>query len=460
MRYTVLDGWRGFFLIFMVLVHTNQTFHAVLGKLNHHYFGWVEDAQGFIFISGLVVGLVYGRKLDKISFDAMRDAMWKRCREIYKYHAGLILIFLLAALLIPVARDSYVLSFYAAAPVSFTVASLLLVAASQNMGILPMYIYFMMISPWVVLAINRGYLAPLIMISLGLWMFGQIGLGNAFGLAVDSQIASIGLNFKVGLFFNLLSWQTIFFIGLYSGYQLSRGRLDLEWMKQRQYEYAFYAAVIFIIALGFYDRLIFDFWISKTFSNEILSIHDRRNFTSLYFLAFLLDLYAITWLFVAGKGASLAGVRKLSRFMYWLFSRKFLVFLGQHSLQVFAFHMLLVYFVDIIFDNRIIPPVLANLYLAMCVLSLYIPAWLHAKLQARRKGAIAVDGNGTKAHFVVRDAIKPIGRQYPAQRVNPLSAADDIATKTSTLRTRSGTTLRTDHLPGAQHQVSDGRSTS
>ena len=389
MRYTILDGWRGFFLIFMVLVHTNQTFHAVLGKLNHHYFGWVEDAQGFIFISGLVVGLVYGRKLDKISFDAMREAMWKRCRDIYKYHAGLIVIFLLAALFIPVARDSYLLSLYTAAPVAFTVASLLLVATSQNMGILPMYIYFMVISPWVVLAINRGYLAPLVVGSLGLWMVGQLGLASAFALDVDRELAAMGLGFKVGLFFNLFAWQIIFFIGLYSGYQLSRGRLNLEWMKQKQCEYAFYVSMFFIIGLGLYDRLIFDFWISKAFSQEILVIHDRKNFTSLYFLAFMLDLYAITWLFIAGKEASLAIVRKFSGFLYWLFSRKFLVFLGQHSLQVFAFHMLLVYFVDIVFKHRQIPQVLANVYLILCVLSLYIPAWLHAKSQARRKAAIA-----------------------------------------------------------------------
>ena len=390
MRYTILDGWRGFFLIFMVLVHTNEVFNAVLGKLNHHYFGWVEDAQGFIFISGLVVGLVYGRKLDKVSFDAMRDAMWKRCREIYKYHAGLIFIFLAAALFVPMAGQSQTLEQYAAAPVAFTVASLLLVAASANMGILPMYIYFMVISPWVVLAINRGYVAPLVALSLGVWMVGQLGLYNQLGLDADGALQQAGLDFKVGLFFNLFSWQIIFFIGLYAGYQLSRGRLNLEWMKTPQFEAAFYVSLFFIVLLGIYDRVVFDFWVSRDFSREIVAQHSRKNFSSLYLLAFLLDLFAITWLFIAGREARYSLVRRLAVFMHWLFSRKFLVFLGQHSLQVFAFHMLLVYFVEIVFEDRKVPALLGNLYLILCVASLYIPEWLHAKSQARKKVASAI----------------------------------------------------------------------
>ena len=61
-RLRTIDGFRGFFLLFMGIVHFNGVTDVVLGKLNHHRFGWVQDAQGFVFISGLVVGLVYGKK--------------------------------------------------------------------------------------------------------------------------------------------------------------------------------------------------------------------------------------------------------------------------------------------------------------------------------------------------------------------------------------------------------------
>ncbi|MGL6043624.1 MAG: OpgC domain-containing protein, partial [Sandaracinobacteroides sp.] len=68
MRYPLLDGFRGFFLLFMTIIHANEILDTVAGKLNHHYFGWVEDAQGFVFISGFVVALVYGRALDRKGF--------------------------------------------------------------------------------------------------------------------------------------------------------------------------------------------------------------------------------------------------------------------------------------------------------------------------------------------------------------------------------------------------------
>jgi hypothetical protein len=60
LRLTVIDGFRGMFLVFMVIIHANGILKTTFGKLNHHYFGWVEDAQGFVFMSGLVVGLGSG----------------------------------------------------------------------------------------------------------------------------------------------------------------------------------------------------------------------------------------------------------------------------------------------------------------------------------------------------------------------------------------------------------------
>ena len=95
--------------------------------------------------------------------------------------------------------------------------------------------------------------------------------------------------------------------------------------------------------------------------------------------------FSITWLFIAGGNAKYIYVRKLSAFAHWLFTRRFLVFLGQHSLQVFTFHMVLVYFVEVIFHGRQLSALEANVYLILCVMSLYLPAWLHAKSKQRER---------------------------------------------------------------------------
>ena len=37
--YEVLDGFRGFFLLFMMIIYADEIVDTILGKLNHHYFG-------------------------------------------------------------------------------------------------------------------------------------------------------------------------------------------------------------------------------------------------------------------------------------------------------------------------------------------------------------------------------------------------------------------------------------
>ena len=143
MRLAILDGFRGFFLLFMMIAHANAYLDAPLGRVNHHYFGWVEDAQGFVFISGLVVALVYARRLLRKGEAAMREGIGARIRKIYTYHAALILVFLAWALLLPlVGIEAEILAQQAEEPFLFTLASLFLVTGTLHMGILPMYIFF------------------------------------------------------------------------------------------------------------------------------------------------------------------------------------------------------------------------------------------------------------------------------------------------------------------------------
>src|SRR3546814_8239268 len=49
-RYDILDGFRGYFLVFMLVNHLAFQGGSRLAKLNHSELGYVQDAQGFIFI--------------------------------------------------------------------------------------------------------------------------------------------------------------------------------------------------------------------------------------------------------------------------------------------------------------------------------------------------------------------------------------------------------------------------
>ena len=157
MRLTIIDGFRGVFLVFMLVIHANGPLNTVLGKLNHHYFGWVEDAQGFVFMSGLVIGLVYGGRYLSKNYHVMHKAIWARIRTIYSHQIALILIFLLSAIAFKIFAVSVptVLEPYTSQPLLFTTFAALLVTGSKHMGILPMYIFFMMATPFALKLIKQ-----------------------------------------------------------------------------------------------------------------------------------------------------------------------------------------------------------------------------------------------------------------------------------------------------------------
>jgi hypothetical protein len=385
MRASVLDGLRGFFLVFMVVVHSNEILNVTLGKLNHHYFGWVEDAQGFIFISGLVVGLVYGGILDRRGSRDMRSAIFQRISTIYTYQAGLILLMLTVALMLGSSAVGTVLEGYYERPIEFTVPSLLLLSASQHMGILPMYIYFMIATPFALLAFKRGYGATIVIASALLWFVAQTGLT---GLAVDGiegAAASAGVTLKIGLFFNLLGWQVIYLLGLFLGQRWAQGRLDLSWLKRPQYQVAFYVAVAGIVLLGVFDRIIFDQIISDAYSDQFLAGNQREPFALIYPIAFALDLFALAWLLIAGPESGSRAIRWLAASVNRFLNHKALTFLGRHSLQVFSFHIVLVYGLGLILHGRQVGELVGTILLIGAVASLYVPAYLNEYLARRRR---------------------------------------------------------------------------
>lgn len=387
MRITIIDGFRGMFLIFMMIMHANELLKAVLGKVNHHYFGWVEDAQGFVFLSGLVVGLVYSGRMLKKGDAMMHSAIWQRIRTIYSHQAGLILIFLAAALMLPTDLGTSILSPYQNEPVVFTAASLLLVTGSKHMGILPMYVVFMMFTPFVLRRLAQGHFGMIAVLSLSLWLLGQTGLTELMTAQAENLMAQAGHPIKFGIFFNPLGWQIVFFAGLVIGYLMATDKLNTDFLYTPDMEKAFFVALVAIFALGLFDRVVFDFWVSTDYSRQVLSSVDRGNFSTLYLLAFCLDLFAIVWLLGPGQTSRFRIVAGTSRLMHRVFTFRPLVFLGQHSLHAFSAHILCIYILTLVLNGNRPSPLVGNLLLVLSPLPLYLAAWGHAWLTREKKAA-------------------------------------------------------------------------
>ena len=86
-RVGLIDGLRDIFLVFMFITHLNAvlTGGVVLRWFSHAQLGFVQDAQGFIFVSGLMVGMVYGPRMLKLGFAAVASALWRRALQLYAY---------------------------------------------------------------------------------------------------------------------------------------------------------------------------------------------------------------------------------------------------------------------------------------------------------------------------------------------------------------------------------------
>ena len=391
-RFVILDGFRGFFLLFMAVVHYDGLTETWIGKIHHQYFGWVEDAQGFVFISGLVVGLVYGRQfLRRPTVAAIFGPILARVRTIYAHQAGLVAILLAAALLLgPLAAAD--LAPFRDAPATFAVSSLLLLSSSSNMGILPMYIFFLLATPFALWLLHRDFVAPFFAAILLGWLAAQTNLSGFAMYQIQVLLEGQGVPASFGLYFNLLGWQALFFCGLFVGFRMAQGRLDLGFLRERQWRIVFFMAVAAVALLGIYDLVIELHLLGDDYSTRILIRTDRAILGFFYPIAFAIDLFALVWLLQAGPQDPAPAVRRVARATQRLFAARFLVLLGQHSLHVFSFHILVYYLLATALPLVDLSAGWLAVVLILSTLSLYLAAYGHRWMQEREAARRLVPG--------------------------------------------------------------------
>ena len=81
------DALRGLFLVWTTLTHLPTR----LSDLVNQPFGFVSSAEGFVFLSALLVGRVYMRQALE-STGKLRGKLWKHALRVYAYHVVLSLL--------------------------------------------------------------------------------------------------------------------------------------------------------------------------------------------------------------------------------------------------------------------------------------------------------------------------------------------------------------------------------
>ena len=203
-------------LVLMTLTHLPTRLTTPLGQP----FGFVSAAEGFVLLSAYMAGLVYGRLAWRKSVAEMEIAFWKRALKVYWCQAATLgfLFTVIAFIGVKVEQTAVtdLMSFYLQKPFVALVSGLLLVYEPPLLDILPLYVLFMLVSPWVLaLALRHGW-APVMCVSFGLWVLSQFGLGEWIYDAT-SVIVPMPVPFHETGSFATYGWQLIWMLGLWMG---------------------------------------------------------------------------------------------------------------------------------------------------------------------------------------------------------------------------------------------------
>lgn len=317
-----LDFFRGLALVMIFINHVPGTVYEHMTNRN---FGFTDAAEAFVLMSGMAAGLAYSGGLRQAPRWPTVARIWNRAGLLYLVHllTALCAITIVAAAVLwwdatpMLERNNF--QPLRETPLQFLIGITTLGHQLGYVNILPMYAVLLLATP---LFIRIALWRPLVLLALsaGIWWF-----------AAHNRIDLPNYPTPGGWFFNPLSWQLIFVVGLLTGIALKHGRRLVPgsiWLVLPALAWVIVAAVwiqvpaagrLFGDAFGHLRDIGFPFYIVD-FDKTYVTL---PRFAHIMALAYLLSLPAL--------------VRRLSA------SRAVrpLVLMGQNALPVFAFGTIL-----------------------------------------------------------------------------------------------------------------------
>lgn len=225
-RDTRLDIVRGYLQLTIFASHTVGSF--IGGWLIFGAWGLSDSSEQFVFLSGFTLGSVISRKSIRDGWTSAATDVWRRTWRLYKVQllvAGLYLAMLLlaGATILPGEAQRNGWTFLLAHPVAGVAALSTMLYQPAFMGILPIFIWCMVLLP--------GFA----------WMLARWG-GRALllSIAVYACVHLFGLHTPIivpntGIAFDLFAWQLLYMSGAWLGRRaLMDGRalpFDAPWAK-------------------------------------------------------------------------------------------------------------------------------------------------------------------------------------------------------------------------------------
>jgi hypothetical protein len=307
-----VDFLRGICILSMILTHIGQGTLARYLSLGGTV-GFFSGAEGFFFLSGLVFGRVYRRRMITRGLSATGMAIRRRVLKLYLCHVVCIGCMLLAGLLFPrqllALDETYRLAIEQ--PAAALLRASLFFYQPNYLDILPLYIAYLPLA-WLLIRFEWDSSPWVPIASLALWI-PQQSADTAFG-----RFLSPGG-------FNVLSYQLVFLLGLWTANGL-RGPLVA---REGRRSLLFVTSAIVV-------SLCFLLSHSKRFGGPSGGLADAAVVVKAH-----CDKFSLGWVRLLNFVAMAILIQRTRPWLGWI-PQKPIAALGRRSLGVFTGHVLLI----------------------------------------------------------------------------------------------------------------------
>jgi len=212
-----LDFLRG--LIMLVVITVHMEYFSLFSMIAWGRVGYVSSAEGFVALSGIVLGIVYKKRIVREGFKNSAFKLWKRAFQLYRVNIFVILSIALLGTLsfvnifevthwVPIHAKDQVYPLYPPISASWTEIiqqALLLRIGPHQFQVIGLYVGFIAISPLLLFCLHRQKTLLLIASSWSLFLINQ-----------KLHLRITGAQFEWG--FPSLTWQLLFINGMAIGY--------------------------------------------------------------------------------------------------------------------------------------------------------------------------------------------------------------------------------------------------
>lgn len=343
-----IDLLRGVSLLLIFIGHAEFTFSRIFQQSR----GFSDASEIFVLLAGMSSALAYYRP----DMGLQLERPWRRALRLYFTHLMLFAVIAVVSSLVLVVFHAAVwdgaMAEFWRNPVLRGIQAISLLYMPGNLDILPMYVVLLLFAPFAFVLHDRSRMGLLLLCG-AVWLLVGLGRINFPNAALADRI----------WYFDPLSWQLIFVIGICLGIRLKRGETVLPYSKP-----LFIAAAIFAAAAIPANLMIHFTPMDGRIGNVLHQMISKTNEGPLRIINVMAILY-LAW--------NTAWVKKAADHP----SMRLLCVAGRHSLPIFAAGLILSFCVMVAMTVRPGTSLTVQLLLLVgcCALQLAIGQWLETR---------------------------------------------------------------------------------